>query len=200
MRIFASTLFASVLCGTFPATAQADDCSARLAALLGSIPYEGQPYEVRLQSDTNGVPGLFIQKWASPRHGLIHTLEPAGMADTLHHEGAAYAPDGQGGWTKLYEADPAQQDKDAAAFRATLAANVRTATCGSDTRDGITYVLVAGTVAAMPPYDGDLTYRYLLVPDSGAIAHMDMDYTMSGLLTTSTFAFSPAPGLTLPTP
>lgn len=186
--------------GLFPMPVLADDCAARLSVLLAEPPFGGGPYIAETTSTSAGVAGRFTQNWASPRHSLMVTHEPPGMPDTLQHEGGTYAPDGQGGWTLLYKGDAEQQEKDGAAMRAAMSAAVVAAACGTETRDGQTFDRVEGTLANLPPYEGDVAVRYLVDPASGDVAFMEMAYRMSGIDNATSFAFTPAPDMQLPLP
>lgn len=183
-----------------PVPALANECAARLSALLATPPHDGHAYVAETTTTNGGQTGRFTQNWASPRHSLMVTHEPPGMPDTLQHEGGTYAPDGKGGWTLLYEGDPDQQEKDSAAMRAAMSAAVTVADCGAETRDGRTFDRVEGTLANLPPYEGDVQMRYLVDPETGDVAFMDMAYRMAGIDNTATFAFVRAPDMQLPVP
>jgi hypothetical protein len=195
MRILRLCLFIAL-----PAPALADDCAVRLSALLGTPPFEGQPYIAETATVSGGYAGRFTQNWASLRHSLMVTHEPPGMPDTLQYEGGTYAPDGNGGWTLLYQSDPAQMEADTRAMQAAMAAAVTKATCGPEDRDGKTLDRLKGTLTNIPPYEGDVAVSYLIDPATGQVAEMDMAYRMAGIDNTVTFVFSPAPGMVLPVP
>lgn len=55
-----------------------------------------------------------------------------------------------------------------------------------------------GTLANLPPDEGDVTVSYLVDPASGNVAELQMADRMTDIDSTVTFAFVPAPDMVLP--
>jgi hypothetical protein len=180
-----------------PGPALADDCTARLAALLGSDLAANGPYIAENINVMAGAEQVYRQSFISDRHFLVETLSPPGLPATLHHEGGAWTADGAGGWTLAWQIDPDEAAAGIAAQRQAAAAAVLTATCtsGGDGTETLT-----GTLGPTPHLGPEASVAYVIDAGTGAVLALSYAYAINGLPVTAQYTISAAPGLTLPLP
>jgi hypothetical protein len=184
----------------FPALAQADDCTARLADLVSRPAMNGQPHEALATIAVDAQRMVMRYQNLSERHQLVEIIEPAGEPGFMLYENGYYAPDGAGGWAYLEPSNIDAQQANFARMRAAQATSILSATCATEIRDGITYDSIDGSIGPFPPFDNGMMLRYLLHPETQVVAVMENTYDLDGVATTSSFAFTLTPDLTLPTP
>jgi hypothetical protein len=183
-----------------PSLAQADDCTARLADLVSRPAMNGQPHEALVTVAVDNQRMVMRYQNLSERHQLVEIIEPTGDPGFMLFENGYYAPDGAGGWAYLEPSNIDAQQANFARMRAAQAAGILTATCGAESRDGITYDRIDGSIGPFPPFDNGMTLRYLLLPETQVVAVMENSYDLDGVVTNSSFVFTLTPDLTLPTP
>ena len=183
----------------FPLPALADACEERLADLIGHDAVPEGAYLIHSTGMVSGLKTESLHHYLSSRHFLIEMIAPAGIPDTLHFDGGLYLA-GPKGWTLSQQIDADQIERDGQALRATQAAGITSATCTTEQREGISFDVVAGTVAQSAPYDRDTQMRYVINTETGLLHEMSQVYGVSGMAGEVRFVYTPAPGLELPRP
>lgn len=183
-----------------PLPALADPCADRLAELVASPALVDGPHDIVSIGTMGTMQTHTVHHYVDAQHFLVETVAPAGMPDTLHYQGGMYTADGNGGWTLSTQVDAAQMEAEGARMRAEQAAAISSARCGTETREGTTYEVVEGTIAAIPPYNAERMLRYVIDPASGQLVEHGQAYEMHGMKTLVTYTYMPNPELVLPTP
>ena len=179
-----------------PSPALADACAERLRALLATDLTADGPYTATNTNVMAGTEQTYRQSFVSDRHFLVEPISPPGLPATLHHEGAAWHADGQGGWTLAWETDADEAAQAMEDQRQANAAAVESATCTE--ADG--RLAIEGTLGPTPHFGPEATVGYLVDTATDQVVGLSYAYVVNGVPVTADYRISRAPGLTLPLP
>jgi opacity protein-like surface antigen len=191
-----------VLAACLTATsAAADDCAARIAALvtgaLDMVPSEG-----RFLTQSTGQPDAITEFLiAGPDHTLFRPVDPAGLDWVLTYGGARYGSQDDGAtWTLLQEFDPEAARAAQAENLAAQAESIENAECGTTELDGETVDRLSADMTMPPPAAMAIRAEYWVDPDTGFVRRSVTRMEMQGFVSTVTQDWTPSPGLSLPVP
>jgi hypothetical protein len=180
-----------------PVPALADDCADRLSRLLATDLTAAGPYVAMNVNTMAGMTQRYRHSFVSDRHYLVETLEPPGQPAMLHHEGAAWAADGNGGWTLAWAMDPDEAAAGIAAQRQALAGAVVSADCTSEAAGTET---LTGRIGPTDTFGPEATVAYVVSAGTGDVRELRYAYRMNGMDITARYEIGREPGLALPVP